>query len=308
MQIWCLAVSMLWCFLFFFADLIVGLEELELHYRCRGRSTDWKIRIATISARMVQDPPHTHTGTYTQMLHLPFSNLPLKKCPLVRSGKTDPVQFKGVFKEGDFLLSKMFCKQFSPLRYRTFICLKKANLCFKSPSPKPHLNRTGSVFALPNWDVLKTSHLHAQFPSMPFMISIGPPIPASDGFPSGSGWEKESLVRKPDSPYQGSGSPGSCSGSSFAPTRLSLVRICRDRYDWTSGAPHDGNWWKKYRVVARAHPSRTLLNAYFNRSGSKGAFSYPGATWDRFRCTVEPSPGHIRCRISIRDLVADRNP
>ena len=24
---------------------------------------------------------HTHTGTYTQMLHLPFSDLPLKKCP-----------------------------------------------------------------------------------------------------------------------------------------------------------------------------------------------------------------------------------
>ena len=23
----------------------------------------------------------THTGTYTQMLHLPFSDLPLKKCP-----------------------------------------------------------------------------------------------------------------------------------------------------------------------------------------------------------------------------------
>ena len=27
-----------------------------------------------------------------------------------------------------------------------------------------------------------------------------------------------------------------------------------------------------------------------------GALSFPGATWDRFRCTVEPSPGHIRCR------------
>ena len=27
--------------------------------------------------------------------------------------------------------------------------LKKANVSFKSPSPKPHLNRTGSVFALP---------------------------------------------------------------------------------------------------------------------------------------------------------------
>ena len=26
---------------------------------------------------------------------------------------------------------------------------KKANLSFKRPSPKPHLNRTGSVFALP---------------------------------------------------------------------------------------------------------------------------------------------------------------
>ena len=24
---------------------------------------------------------HTHRGTYTQMLHLPFSDLPLKKCP-----------------------------------------------------------------------------------------------------------------------------------------------------------------------------------------------------------------------------------
>ena len=54
-----------------------------------------------------------------------------------------------------------------------------------------------------------------------------------------------------------------------------------------------------YPVVPRAHPSRTLLYAYFNRSGSKGTFSLPGATWDRFRCTVEPSPGHIGCRVSL---------
>ena len=27
---------------------------------------------------------------------------------------------------------------------------------------------------------------------------------------------------------------------------------------------------------------------------AKNLFSFPGATWDRFRCTVEPSPGHIR--------------
>ena len=38
----------------FVADLIVGMEELELHYRCRGRSNFWKIRIATISVRMVR--------------------------------------------------------------------------------------------------------------------------------------------------------------------------------------------------------------------------------------------------------------
>ena len=25
---------------------------------------------------------HTHTGTYTRMLHLPFSDLPLKKSPI----------------------------------------------------------------------------------------------------------------------------------------------------------------------------------------------------------------------------------
>ena len=37
MQIWCLVVFMLWCFLFV-ADLIVGMAELELHYRCGGRS------------------------------------------------------------------------------------------------------------------------------------------------------------------------------------------------------------------------------------------------------------------------------
>ena len=42
-----------------------------------------------------------------------------------------------------------FCKQFSPLRYRTFVTSRKADLSFKSPSPKPHLNRTGSAFALP---------------------------------------------------------------------------------------------------------------------------------------------------------------
>ena len=29
---------------------------------------------------------NTHRGTYTQMLHLPFSDLPLKKCPRIEGG------------------------------------------------------------------------------------------------------------------------------------------------------------------------------------------------------------------------------
>ena len=37
----------------FVADLIVGMEELELHYRRRGRYNFRKIKIATISVRMV---------------------------------------------------------------------------------------------------------------------------------------------------------------------------------------------------------------------------------------------------------------
>ena len=49
-----------------------------------------------------------------------------------------------------------------------------------------------------------------------------------------------------------------------------------DQYDWTTGGPHDANDWKKYRVVPRAHPWRTLPCAYFNRFGSKEAFSFPG--------------------------------
>ena len=43
---------MLLCALFV-ADLIVGMEELELHYRRRGRSNFRKTKIATISVRMV---------------------------------------------------------------------------------------------------------------------------------------------------------------------------------------------------------------------------------------------------------------
>ena len=42
-QMWCLAVYMLLCSLFV-ADLIVGMEELELHYRRRGGYNFRKIK------------------------------------------------------------------------------------------------------------------------------------------------------------------------------------------------------------------------------------------------------------------------
>ena len=67
-----------------------------------------------------------------------------------------------------------------------------------------------------------------------------------------------------------------------------------DWYDWTTGGPNDGNEWRKYRVVPRVYPLHPLGFACFSRVGSKGAFRLPGATWDRFRCTVESLPGQPR--------------
>ena len=51
-------LSMLWCSLFV-AGLIMGIEELELHCRYRGRFDFRKIRIATIVRRVV---PETSQG------------------------------------------------------------------------------------------------------------------------------------------------------------------------------------------------------------------------------------------------------
>ena len=35
----------------------------------------------------------------------------------------------------------------------------------------------------------------------------------------------------------------------------------------------------------------------FTKPPDSGKFRLPVSRWDRFRCTVEPSPGHIRCRV-----------
>ena len=44
----------------FVADLIVGMEELELHCRRRGRYNFRKVKIATISVRMVASAGFWH--------------------------------------------------------------------------------------------------------------------------------------------------------------------------------------------------------------------------------------------------------
>ena len=43
-------------------------------------------------------------------------------------------------------------------------------------------------------------------------------------------------------------------------------------------------------------PCIPLFSALFNRGGNRRAFRLPGEGGDHFHCTVEPSPGHIRCR------------
>ena len=88
-----------------------------------------------------------------------FNFWPLKKLVrrnwsgFVRSGKTDPVQFKGYFfLTGPFFAYKngRFASSFLLLGRGLLYASKKVNVSFKSPFPKPHLNRTGSVLALPN--------------------------------------------------------------------------------------------------------------------------------------------------------------
>ena len=59
---------------------------------------------------------------------------------------------EGVSNRAPFLLIKMGVLQadFSSLILGFLEASKKANLSFKSPSPKPHLNRTGSSSCTPN--------------------------------------------------------------------------------------------------------------------------------------------------------------
>ena len=93
---------------------------------------------------------------------------------------------------------------------------------------------------------------------------------------------------------------GSLSGSAKkAPTRPHYSAIGDTtfyaQYDWTTGVLDNGNEWRKFRAVPRLYPLRFLVCTLFNKGGSRGAFRLPGVRGDHFHCTVELSPGHIRC-------------
>ena len=60
---------------------------------------------------------------------------------------------------------------------------------------------------------------------------------------------------------------------------------------WTMGM----NGGSSESCLART-PRFPLFCALFNRGGNRRAWRLPGEGRDHFHCTVEPSPGHIRCR------------
>ena len=58
------------------------------------------------------------------------------------------------------------------------------------------------------------------------------------------------------------------------------------QYDWTTGVPDNGNEWRKFPCFVHC-----LIGVE-----TEGLLDYQGRAGDHFHCTVEPSPGHIRCR------------
>ena len=48
------------------------------------------------------------------------------------------------------------------------------------------------------------------------------------------------------------------------------------QYDWTTGVPDNGNFWRKFRAVPRLYPLRSLVCTWINKVGSGGAFRLPG--------------------------------
>ena len=92
----------------------------------------------------------------------------------------------------------------------------------------------------------------------------------------------------------------------FSPP-LFCVSKTHAQYDWTTGALDNGNEWRKFCAVPCLYPLRSLVCTLFNKGASRGAFRLPGAGGDHFHCTVEPLPGHIRCRQTLKTLTSLNN-
>ena len=63
--------------------------------------------------------------------------------------------------------------------------------------------------------------------------------------------------------------------------------------------------WKCLEEVPRRTSRVPLASSYlclFHRVGNKERFRLPGAGGEHFHCTVDPSPGHIRCRKIVQIL------
>ena len=82
------------------------------------------------------------------------------------------------------------------------------------------------------------------------------------------------------------------------PEQWALWLFSHAQYDWTTGVSDNGNDWRKFRAVPLSYPLRPLI-VYFVLIGveTEGLLDCQGKAGDHFHCTVEPSPGHIQCRV-----------
>ena len=117
-----------------------------------------------------------------------------------------------------------------------------------------------------------------------------PSMPANEHLLSGCQSQKTQGLLYPPTPHHNT--PLNTRKSHKTVSRLERCkRVMQSRgKSWKSMTNTAG--WPRGRTM----PLRPLAYTCFTKSGNKGAFRLPEAMWDHFRCTVEPSSGHIRCR------------
>ena len=72
------------------------------------------------------------------------------------------------------------------------------------------------------------------------------------------------------------------------------------QYERTGYRTMEMNGGSSAPYLART-PCVPLFCTLFRMGGNRRVFRLPGAGGDHFHCAVEPSPGHIRCRIRERN-------